>query len=86
MILCLSLWFFILKLLKLDDRGRLFPEGWEKKIDYDMMIKQITKTPTKNGEEGRTPKHERSNAERRRGGGEERKKEDGTAEGCESSR
>ncbi|GFV49614.1 integrase catalytic domain-containing protein [Trichonephila clavipes] len=32
-----------------------------------MKIKQITKTPTKNGEGGRTPKHERSNeAERRR--------------------
>ncbi|GFX68831.1 hypothetical protein TNCV_3865301 [Trichonephila clavipes] len=35
-----------------------------------MKIKQITKTPTKNGEGGRTPKHERSNeAERRRGEG-----------------
>ncbi|GFW01748.1 hypothetical protein TNCV_1232481 [Trichonephila clavipes] len=60
--------------LKLDDRGcrrrrRLFPEGWEKKINHDEKIKQIPKTPTKNGEGGRTPKHERSNeAERRRGG------------------
>ncbi|GFV81410.1 hypothetical protein TNCV_2034191 [Trichonephila clavipes] len=56
--------------LKLDDRGLLFPEGWEKKIDHDMKIKEITKTPTKNGEGGRTPKHERFNgAERRRGRG-----------------
>ncbi|GFT70269.1 hypothetical protein TNCV_3457091 [Trichonephila clavipes] len=61
--------------MKLDDRGRrrrrrIFPEGWEKKIDHDMKIKQITKTPTKNGEGGRTPKHERSNeAGRRRGKG-----------------
>ncbi|GFW90830.1 hypothetical protein TNCV_2418251 [Trichonephila clavipes] len=35
--------------LKLDDRGRLFPEGWEKKIDHDEKFKQITKTPTKTG-------------------------------------
>ncbi|GFX23487.1 histone-lysine N-methyltransferase SETMAR [Trichonephila clavipes] len=28
-----------------DDHGRLLPEGWEKKIDHDMKIKQITKTP-----------------------------------------
>ncbi|GFY20487.1 hypothetical protein TNCV_211191 [Trichonephila clavipes] len=45
-------------------------EGWAKEKDHDMKIKQITKTPTKNGEGGRTPKHERSNeAERRRGEG-----------------
>ncbi|GFW84637.1 hypothetical protein TNCV_2596821 [Trichonephila clavipes] len=61
--------------LKLDYRGRrcrrrLFPEGWEKKIDHYMKIKQVTKTPTKNGEGERTPKHERSNeSERRRGKG-----------------
>ncbi|GFX34296.1 hypothetical protein TNCV_3226431 [Trichonephila clavipes] len=40
------------------------------KINHDKKIKQITKTPTKNGEGGRIPKHERSNeAERRRGEG-----------------
>ncbi|GFV20289.1 hypothetical protein TNCV_2737631 [Trichonephila clavipes] len=53
--------------LKLDNIGRLFPEGWEKKINHDKKIKQITKTPTKKEEGGRTPKQERSNeAERRR--------------------
>ncbi|GFW16274.1 hypothetical protein TNCV_4264391 [Trichonephila clavipes] len=59
--------------LKLDDRGRrrrLFPEGWEKKINHVVKVEQIKKTPTKNGEGGRAPKHERSNeAERRRGKG-----------------
>ncbi|GFW93218.1 SCAN domain-containing protein 3 [Trichonephila clavipes] len=49
---------------------RIWDEGWEKKINRDVKIKQITKTPTKNGEGGRTPKHERSNeAERWRGEG-----------------
>ncbi|GFW95128.1 uncharacterized protein TNCV_1497671 [Trichonephila clavipes] len=38
--------------LKLDDRGRLFPEGWEKKINYDVKVEQIKKTSTKNGEGG----------------------------------
>ncbi|GFX60318.1 hypothetical protein TNCV_4740741 [Trichonephila clavipes] len=33
-----------------------------------MKIKQMTKTPTKNGEGGRTSKHERSNEAERRGG------------------
>ncbi|GFW20269.1 hypothetical protein TNCV_1855911 [Trichonephila clavipes] len=45
-------------------------EGWEKKINHDVKVEQIKKTPTKNGEGGRAPKHERSNeAERRRGEG-----------------
>ncbi|GFU98376.1 hypothetical protein TNCV_385221 [Trichonephila clavipes] len=45
-------------------------KGWEKKLDHDMKIKQITKTPKKNGEGGHTPKHECSNeAERQRGEG-----------------
>ncbi|GFX44434.1 hypothetical protein TNCV_1394551 [Trichonephila clavipes] len=43
--------------LKLDDRGRLFPEGWEKKINHDVKVEQIKETPTKKGEGGRTPKH-----------------------------
>ncbi|GFV84022.1 hypothetical protein TNCV_1480241 [Trichonephila clavipes] len=32
--------------LKLDDRGRLFPEGWEKKINHDVRLDLIKKTPT----------------------------------------
>ncbi|GFW07631.1 hypothetical protein TNCV_3917641 [Trichonephila clavipes] len=37
--------------LKLDDRerrrqGRLFPEGWEKKVNHDEMTDLIKKTPT----------------------------------------
>ncbi|GFY31725.1 hypothetical protein TNCV_4200341 [Trichonephila clavipes] len=55
------------------DRGRrrrLFPEGWEKKMNHDVKVEQIKKTPTRNGEGGRAQKHERSNeTERRRGKG-----------------
>ncbi|GFU07099.1 hypothetical protein TNCV_4051131, partial [Trichonephila clavipes] len=32
---------------------RLFPEGWEKKINHDVKVEQIKKTPTKTGR-GRT--------------------------------
>ncbi|GFU73072.1 hypothetical protein TNCV_4310061 [Trichonephila clavipes] len=63
--------------------GRLFPEGWEKKINHNLMSDQIKNLP-KNGEGGRTPKHERSIEAERRRGGEERRKERGTAEGSES--
>ncbi|GFU75821.1 hypothetical protein TNCV_1652811 [Trichonephila clavipes] len=73
--------------LKLDDRGRLFPEGLEKNIYHDEKVDQIKKAPTtKRG--GRTyPKARtlyRSRAPARRG--EERRKESGTAEGSESRR
>ncbi|GFX76386.1 general transcription factor II-I repeat domain-containing protein 2A [Trichonephila clavipes] len=75
-----------------DDRGRrhrrrLFPEGWEKKINHDVRLDLIKKTPTKNGEGGRTPKHETLYRSRAPAGrGEERRKESGTAEGSESRR
>ncbi|GFW54700.1 hypothetical protein TNCV_788021 [Trichonephila clavipes] len=70
------------------DRGRrrrLFPEGWEKKKNHDVRLDLIKKIPIKNGEGGRTPKHEtlyRSRAPV--GRGEERRKESGTAEGSKS--
>ncbi|GFW71215.1 hypothetical protein TNCV_536331 [Trichonephila clavipes] len=75
------------KLLKLYDRGRLFPEGWEKKINHDVKLDLIKKIPIKNGEGGRTPKHETLYRSRAPAGrGEERRKESGTAEGSESRR
>ncbi|GFV51357.1 hypothetical protein TNCV_4687201 [Trichonephila clavipes] len=49
---------------------RLFPEGWEKKINHDVKVEQIKKTPTKNGEGGLPQRTKRSNeAERLRGEG-----------------
>ncbi|GFU97122.1 hypothetical protein TNCV_4642151 [Trichonephila clavipes] len=47
--------------LKLDDRGRrrqgrLFPEGWEKKVNHNVMTDLIKRSPRQNGEGGRTPK------------------------------
>ncbi|GFX36626.1 hypothetical protein TNCV_3537501 [Trichonephila clavipes] len=51
-------------------RRRLFPVGWEKKINHSLMTDLIKRTPRQNGEGGRTPKLERSiEAERRRGEG-----------------
>ncbi|GFV24876.1 uncharacterized protein TNCV_883441 [Trichonephila clavipes] len=51
-------------------RGRLFPEGWEKKRNHNLISDLIKKSPRQNVEVGRTPKHERSiEAERRRGEG-----------------
>ncbi|GFU00361.1 hypothetical protein TNCV_4258961 [Trichonephila clavipes] len=32
--------------LKLDDRGHLFPEGWEKKVNHDVRMDLMKKTPT----------------------------------------
>ncbi|GFU88012.1 hypothetical protein TNCV_1335811 [Trichonephila clavipes] len=56
--------------LKLDDRGRLFPEGWEKKENHNVISDLIKRSPRQNGEGGRTPKHEYSiEAECRRGEG-----------------
>ncbi|GFX76674.1 hypothetical protein TNCV_663831 [Trichonephila clavipes] len=34
------------KLLKLDECGRLFPEGWEKKVNHDVRMDLIKKTST----------------------------------------
>ncbi|GFT62535.1 hypothetical protein TNCV_3838661 [Trichonephila clavipes] len=76
--------------LKLDDRGRrrqgrLFPEGWEKEINHDVMTDLIKRSPRQNGEGGRTPKHETLYRSRAPAGrGEERRKDRGTAEGSES--
>ncbi|GFV81259.1 hypothetical protein TNCV_4772861 [Trichonephila clavipes] len=70
-----------------DDRERLFPEGWEKKVNHDVRVDQIKKTPTtKRG--GRTNPKARTLYRSRApaGRGEERRKESGTAEGSESRR
>ncbi|GFW12289.1 hypothetical protein TNCV_2489331 [Trichonephila clavipes] len=58
----------------------VFPEGWEKKINHDVKVKQIKKTPTKKmGREDVSQSTKRSNeAERQRGHREECRKEDGT--------
>ncbi|GFU35119.1 hypothetical protein TNCV_1373771 [Trichonephila clavipes] len=76
--------------LKLDDRGcrrqgRLFPEGWEKKVNHDVMMDLIKRSPTtKRG--GRTYPKARALYRSRApaGRGEEHRKESGTAEGSES--
>ncbi|GFY02510.1 hypothetical protein TNCV_3503911 [Trichonephila clavipes] len=76
--------------LKLDDRGRrrqgrLFPEGWEKKVNHDVMMDLIKRSPTtKRG--GRTYSKARTLYRSRApvGRGEERRKDSGTAEGSES--
>ncbi|GFT21218.1 hypothetical protein TNCV_2582791 [Trichonephila clavipes] len=59
--------------LKLDDRGRrrqgrLFPEGWEKKKNHNLISDLIKRSPRQNGEGGRTPKRS-IEAEHRRGEG-----------------
>ncbi|GFX75809.1 hypothetical protein TNCV_2237811 [Trichonephila clavipes] len=82
---------FVIK-LKLDEQGRrrrrrLFPEGWEKKINHDARMDLIKKTPTtKRG--GRTYPEVRTLYRSRApaGRGEERRKESGTAEGSKSRR
>ncbi|GFV41820.1 hypothetical protein TNCV_3629711 [Trichonephila clavipes] len=72
---------------ELDDRGRLFPEGWEKKIYHDKNVDQIKKTPTTE-RGGRTYPKARTLYRSRApaGRGEERRKESGTAEDSESRR
>ncbi|GFT33915.1 hypothetical protein TNCV_4383971 [Trichonephila clavipes] len=68
-------------------RRRLFPEGWEKKINHDVRMDLIKKTPTtKRG--GRTYPKARTLYRSRAPAGreEERRKESGTAEGSESRR
>ncbi|GFX66210.1 hypothetical protein TNCV_341851 [Trichonephila clavipes] len=73
--------------LKLDERGRLFPEGWEKKVNHDVRMDLIKKIPIKNGKGGRTPKHETLYRSRAPAGrGEERRKEREMAEGSKSRR
>ncbi|GFW86384.1 transposable element Tcb1 transposase [Trichonephila clavipes] len=70
-----------------NDRGRLFPERWEKKINHDVRLDLIKKTPTtKRG--GRTYPKARTLYRSRApaGRGEERRKESGTTEGSESRR
>ncbi|GFS49046.1 hypothetical protein TNCV_3383021 [Trichonephila clavipes] len=69
-----------------EDSANIPIKGLEKNINHDKKIKQITKNPTKNGEGGRSQSRNALTKQSARGGGEERRKEDGTAEGCESSR
>ncbi|GFU85902.1 hypothetical protein TNCV_2037331 [Trichonephila clavipes] len=52
------------------DHGRLFPEGWEKKINHDGKFEQIKKLPQKTEREDVPQSAKRSNeAECRRGEG-----------------
>ncbi|GFX61765.1 hypothetical protein TNCV_1382631 [Trichonephila clavipes] len=71
--------------LKLDDRGRrrqrrLFPEGWEKKVNHDEMTDLIKKSPmTKRG--GRTYPKARDALSKQSAGGARGRTQEGKRDG-----